>query len=628
VSSCRHRQSGYLLLQGLFFIVITSFNLSFGVILVLATILVAFHVLVSWSAGRLLLQNSPTLNGLSASFALGHAVLAILIQMLAVAGLLRWHVLLPLFAAILWINLRHSHFPQFEWKRRDWFPIYRLTQVLMFGLALLAVLLALAALSYPGTDALAYYLAQPKLIAATGHYTPLPGYLEAGFAVLPAISEMPYAVMYAIGGEAVGLVAAKLSMWPVFLAVLSLLWQCARGLGLSVDAAWMFVAFGATSTAVTLVAWDGKTDLVGLMYALGAVVWIPGLVSAKPDQRQFWLFGFISACAVMAKLSYALILPFCLGIPLLFLWWKQRAMILRILVIAGLAAFFAFALGWWIKNYFLFGDPFAPVLTLREGTPRFNLEQVCFNVENTRWILTTYPLALTFGLYPMQHGGVSPIWLMLIPALWIRPWQSGAGRKALYLGIGGVVGLLAWALLRPSVIFPRYFLPALILPCLILVAGYERWLSERRAWATVALVAALVLLTVHLEYVCTVYRYVTLPFVSTLKGGIGTTPALDRANRLASDPRPNVKVLLLSYSSEFLPNRMLTSFLSQREIKKDENVLEWALREKVDYIVYDPITHKRGEIDAKPPPGLLMEKLEFAPNVYYLYVLTRTGQDG
>jgi 4-amino-4-deoxy-L-arabinose transferase-like glycosyltransferase len=436
---------------------------------------------------------------------------------------------------------------------------------------------------------------------------------------------MPYAVMYAFGGDAVGLVASKFSIWPVFLAILSLLWRCARRLGLSADAVWLFVAFGATSTAVTLTAWDGKTDLIALMYALGAVLWMPGLVSSQPDQRQFFLFGFMSACAFMAKLPYALVLPFCLGILLLFLWWKHWPILLRILIISGVAACLAFTLGWWAKNFFVFGDPFAPILTLRAGTPRFNLEQVWFDANNIKWILTTYPLALTFGLYPMQHGGISPIWLMLVPTLWMRPWQSESGRKALYLGLGGVAGILAWAVLRPSVIAPRYFLPALLLPGLILVAGYERWLSERRAWAAAVLVAVMALVTLHVEYVSTVYRYVTLPFVSALKGGVGTTPALDRARRLASDPRPNVKVFLLSYSSEFLPSHMLTSFLPYRSIKKNKNALEWALREKVDYIVYDPITHKRGDLDVPPPPGLLVEKLEFAPNVYYLYVLTRTG---
>ena len=469
---CHRRLVGYLLLPGFFFIVTTFFNHSFGLILVSAVLLAAFYALVSWSAGCLLLRKSPALDGVATSFALGHAVLALLGQLIAVAGLLRWYVLLPLFAAILCLNLKQSPFPRFRWKRSDWFPEYRLTWVLMFGLAFLVVMLAVAALSYPGTDASAYYLAQPKLMAATGSYTPLPGYLEAGFPVLPAIAEMPYAAMYALGGDLIGLVASKLSICLVFFACLSLLWRCARGLGLSADAVWLFVAFGATSTAVTLTAWDGKTDLIGLMYALGAVLWIPGLVSCKPDRRHFWLFGVMSACAVMAKLSYALILPFCLGVPLPFLWRKQRAELLRILLFAGLAVLLTFTVGWWVKNYFLFGDPFAPILTLRGSTPTFNLEQVCFDENSTRWILTTYPLALTFGLYPMQHGGISPIWLMLIPALWMRPWHSEAGRKALYLRLGGRRGNIGLGFVATLGHFPPLFPAGFV----IARPGTGRWL--------------------------------------------------------------------------------------------------------------------------------------------------------
>ncbi|MBU3584562.1 hypothetical protein ICN41_11245, partial [Polynucleobacter sp. 15G-AUS-farblos] len=65
--------------------------------------------------------------------------------------------------------------------------------------------------------------------------------------------------------------------------------------------------------------------------------------------------------------------------------------------------------------------------------------------QNTHWILWTYPLAFTFGLYPMQHGGISPIWLVLLPALWMRPWRNSEGKKALYLALGGVMGIIIWA---------------------------------------------------------------------------------------------------------------------------------------------------------------------------------------
>jgi hypothetical protein len=390
-----------------------------------------------------------------------------------------------------------------------------------------------------------------------------------------------------------------------------------------VDAAWIFVVLGATSTAITLVAWDGKTDLVGLMYALAAVLWMPGLIFRALDKKLLWLFGFMTACAIMSKFSYVLIFPFCMGIPLFLLWRKQPRLIFYIAINVCFASCFAFALGWWAKNYFLFGDPLAPVFSFLSSTPKFPLEQVWFDPDSTRWIFTTYPLALTFGLYPMQHGGISAIWLMLIPSLWMCPWQSVTGRKALYLSFGGIAAILAWSILRPSVIAPRYFMPALLLPCLILVFGYELWLTKKRMWGVATLVASFVILTFHIDYAYAAYRTVTQPFVAALQGKIGVNTLVDRANRLASDNRPEVRVMLLSYSSEILPSRMINSFVPYTSLKKSEDVFDWVLRNKVDYIVYDPITHKGFDLDKPPPSGMTVEKIEYTPKVYYLYVITR-----
>ena len=333
----------------------TSFDLSFGTILVSAVVLAAFYVIVSWSAGSLVLRKSPTLEGPAASFVLGHAVLALLIQLIAVAGFLRWYVLLPLFAAIVWINLRYGLFPTFEWRAKGLVSEIRadLRSDVWVGVAGGSACSGCPVVPWngcfgvlPGTT---------KADGCHGSVCAASGLSEAGFAVLPAIAEMPYAALYALGGDAVGLVASKLSIWPVFLAVLSLLWRMCQmrgtvgGCGLDVCCFWR-------DEHCHYVDCLGRKDRFGRLDvrlgsgSLDTRVWFP----PSPDQRQFWLFGFMSACAVMAKLSYALILPFCLGIPMLCLWWKQRAMILRILVIAGLAACFTFALGWWVKNLFSF----------------------------------------------------------------------------------------------------------------------------------------------------------------------------------------------------------------------------------------------------------------------------------
>lgn len=546
-----------------------------------------------------------------------------MLQLVAVAGLFRWPVVVVLFAVLMISSLL---LVPLRWRRPDLsqiLPRSLLSRILACGVVVLAFGLLAASFSIPGTDALAYYMAQPKLMAATGSYTLLPVY--ESFGVLPAIAEMPHAVMYLWGGDTLGFVAAKFSMWPVLLAVLALLWQSAKAVTATTESAWVFVAFGITSSAVTLVAWDGKTDLVGLMYFLAALLCMPGLLSSSLVRSEIFLFGFLAGCAVMAKLSYALILPFVLGIPLAGIWRKEPRKLWTIALIAGAAAVCAFMFGWWLKNGILFGDPLAPILRLREATPKFDVDQIWFNAEYTRWIVRTYPLAVTFGKYPMQHGGVSPMWLMLIPALLMKPWQSEGGRKALWLAVGSMAGLCVWVLLRPSVIAPRYFLPALLAPGLVLILGHQLWAEKKPTLACLTVLALCLLLVFNIQSARFVFLHFTEPLVAALKGNSSALPLLSRTRYLESDARKTVKVLLLSYSSEVLPVRMLTSFHTLSELEKGEGIWEFVLRKKIDYIVYDPFTHKRAEVEADPPAGLSVKSITFAAGVYSLYVVTRSS---
>lgn len=599
----------------------TFSNLSILLLAASAAGLVTVYAVTAWCAGRLFDWKAETRQGLVPTFALGHALLAIMLQLVAVAGLFRWPWVLALFSALIVGSLL---LVPMRFRRPDLIqviPQSLLSRAVACGVIVLAFGLLAASFSMPGTDALAYYMAQPKLIAATGSYTLLAAY--ESFGVLPALAEMPYVPMYLFGGDTLGFIAAKFSIWPVLLAILALLWQSAKAVRASTDSAWVFVAFAMTSSAVTLVAWDGKTDLVGLMYFLAALLCMPGLQASSLVRREIFLFGFLAGCAVMAKLSYALILPFVLGIPLVGIWWKDPKKLLAIALIATGAVVCAFIFGWWIKNGILFGDPFAPILRLRETTPKFDVDQVWFNAEYTRWIVRTYPFAVTFGKYPMQHGGISPMWLMLIPALLMRPWQSEGGKKAMWLAAGGLVGMCVWVLLRPSVIAPRYFFPALLVPGLVLILGYQQWAERKPVLAWSAGLAVGLLLCFNLQSTRFSFLNFTEPLLAALKGNGAASPLLSRMQYLETDPRSDVRVLLLSYSSEALPSRMLTSFYTLYDVEKGESIWAFALRKKIDYVVYDPITHKRTDLEESPPVGLAVKSITFAAGAYYLYAIAR-----
>lgn len=591
-------------------------NFSFGWLIGVSAALAGIYVLVCFAWGRLFVRGIANKGNWATSFAVGHAVLAVILQLIAVAGSFNWYSILPLAVPAIWLllSVRGVAIP-YASLRLVFQPPSPMNALVALVVCVLCVLLLVDTVSYPGTDALAYYMAQPKLFAATGRYAPLPGY--EGFSVLPALAEMPFGVMYVFGGETVGQLAGKLLIWPVFATILAMLWNIGRRLGLSFDGALLLVVVGATSSALTLVVWDGKTDLVALMYALVALQWLPGLFSRDDDRRSLLAFGAVVACSVMAKLSYALILPFALGIPLLFLRATDLKAFLRILALAGLGAILLFALGWWLKNFVLYGDPFAPLLSFQSATPKFATEQSWFDPEKTQWILKTYPLAVTFGLYPMQHGGISAMWLVLLPALWTRPWLSEGGRNALYLATGGIVALIVWMVLRPSVIAPRYIFPALLWPLFLLGFGFDRWRSNKPAFATIAQLAGVVLMVLHIQYAVTVWHVHVRPLVASLRGQVGVQALRDRANLLLSGGACN-KVLLLSYSSEPLPFRHLVEFIPYSGLSKDDSVYRWAAERDVDCIVYDPITHKRADIDAPVPLGISVEKIVLAPEVYLL----------
>lgn len=555
------------------------------------------------------------------AFSLGHLLLCLLLQGMAIFGVFS-RVSLAVVFVVLGIAYFWKIHPGPSWKEalKRYRPADFYTWAFAFLIVAVSAFIFMCSLSYPQTDALAYYMAQPKLIAATGAYTIHPLYTT--FSVLSLIAEMPFAVMYAVAGELWGQAAAKMSMYPVFLGVLVLLWDIARKLGMSRGTAWIATALGVTSTAITLVAWDGKTDLIALLYALGALSLMLGLTDSEEKHTSglAFCFGMLSAGAVLAKFSYALVLPFCLGVPLLALGWKKKKQFVSLCLVAGAAALFVFCLGWWGKNALLFHDPFAPLFYLHEATPAFNLDQVWFGEEETRWIVATYSLAATFGLYPMQHGGISPIWLMLLPALAVRPWRNESGRKALWIAVGGLLGLAAWVCLRPSVIAPRYFLPALMWPCFLLLSGLDVWVTKRAAFLRLFAAALIVLLLLNLTYVYKAMRTTSAPYLRGLfTQRWDRIPPAARAQRLLADAEKE-KCLVLSYSTENLPAGMLKSFVIWDY--SAHNIYAWAQERHIKYIVHDAITHTIPALDEEPPPGLSVEKLGFGNNAYQLFILT------
>jgi len=361
-------------------------------------------------------------------------------------------------------------------------------RVLALLLAVLVAGFGIAAwLKGPVGDGEAFYMAYAKVIADAQRLVPMPG-LYTAFSTIGLIGELHFAALMQVGHAG----AAKLFVWLLGLAGAAILAAICRRSGIGAQGRLVALVMLFTTTAFTTHIFDGKVDLVAAVLGLCAVYWaLAAEGNAGPVALP--LSGLCTGFAVVAKFSY--LLAFVPAILVLVGWqWLAPALAQssanrRFRAMAPLLVFGAWAalaiVPHVIKNTVLFGAPFAPLL----GGPQDKnwLQQVWFSPDVTRHILITYPLALTFGRYPMQGGNISFLLLAFAPLVWWLPRPQALRDSVLFrLCVAGAAGTACWMILRPSVIAPRYLLATLLLfiPAVARAAQHAllreappRWLS-------------------------------------------------------------------------------------------------------------------------------------------------------
>ena len=410
---------------------------------------------------------------LATAFSLGLGVYGSAWILLGVAGYLRpvpaLILLLPGLAFGAWTLL---------WTRRP--KLTRpegvsLAEIVVAGASLLLVIvLFFAALRPPFGDPVAFYFAWPKVIAASGQIVPLPGYEQ--FSSIWMLVEAHLAVLMMFGGET----AAKLFVWLTLLAALSAIWQLALACGCTARGALSAAAVLLTSTAVINVSFDGKTDLVAVAPALCAALWALRL-GEKGSRVTASLIGVLVGTAIAAKLSY--IPPLGAAMAVIFVARAtsgarptlQRVKSLLVWSLLAGIAVIVVVLPQLIKNAILFDAPLAPMV----GEALF-VRGVWYTEATTRWILLTYPIALTFGNYWAQLGTLSPLVLSALPfaLIWRPSRKTPDGARLLWVTLAAFAAIVAWVVVAPSQFALRYFLGPLLL-----FAVPTAWLMEQ-AWRT------------------------------------------------------------------------------------------------------------------------------------------------
>ena len=337
-------------------------------------------------------------------------------------------------------------------------------------------------------DAPAFYMAIAKMIGGTGHLAALPGY--DSFSSVGLIAELHMAALYAMGQTGTD---PRILPWASFLPTMGLFYGLARTCGLTRRGALLTLAMLVSSSAVVELWGSGKTDLLALGPAIAACILVLTWWDQPSDATPLAIAGLLTGFACVIKLSY--LVAFVPVVAVLTLWrtvameaggrlsatWRQM-LASSLHAAASLSACFTVAfVPHLLKNWLLLGSAFAPT----EAVPFFSR-------DTTIRLLLTYPFALTYGRYWGQLGTISPLVLAYAPlAVFYGPkalhWTRN---RILAVGSAAAVGMLAWLILYPSMLAPRYFLATPLLFALPAAAAAES-LSRRHAFLPILVAPAI-----------------------------------------------------------------------------------------------------------------------------------------
>ncbi len=365
--------------------------------------------------------------------------------------------------------------------------------VILYWLARLAVRAIAAPLPLPG-DGGSFYMLIAKLAAVTGQILPLDGREDMSQVYLHG--EAHFAALMALGIQS----AAKGIAFFHLLAALSTLLLIGFRLGLSSLGLMALSFLALSSTVFTFHVWDGKVDLFGASYGLASIYCA---LLLKDDRFSWNVLPFIScflALAISAKLSLLVTLPVCVIGIMLLNWDKLPAVNWSRQLTFSIAAVLIVLSPNILKNMLWFSEPFSPFFIFSDTSVKLVADNVTwYSPENIRKIILSYPLVLIFGQYPMQHGNLSPLVLMVLPIWWVLDKELRTSPSTLSaVSIFAVIGVASWMFFRPGIVAPRYLMPTLLLLCIFPAYCVQLLLTNFRRYrfASFATVAAFVWISI------------------------------------------------------------------------------------------------------------------------------------
>lgn len=601
-------------------------------------------LLVRWLAPRGSFgSTSQTLALVATGFLLGQGILAVIWQFVLMLGWFTTPVVILLLIAITVPGLPYlwSLLPPVSQliltavsrlSREPWY--WQLLIIIILVLIAVASFVSLLPPQARG-DALAYYLALPKLFAASGRMEFLPGY--TGFDVVGIQAEYHFAALMVLGGM------GKTIIVPVVLALFAIMIALGKESALGHRGLWLLLALVLTSSMVTQLIWDGKTDLLGTALGVAACYWA---IFATSDAGSARIAGLLGGLSIIAKMSLLAIMPPILlviiiwrfrpdvGVPFR-LWGRQ--LLVRLLWVGGFALLALLPNA--LKNAIVYQAPLAPLIG---GVIPF-VEQSWYSPEDTQRLLISYPFALVFGNYWAQVGQMSPLWLAFLPlVILLKPPQRFSKSILLQLTIAGLLGVLVWVLFKPTIFAPRYFMPPLLLLLLPAARAAERGLDRLNAplGSLIFTVTAGTLTIVLFGYIRGNY-VVPAPdsmvaYAARLAVGeaspcqyeyLGSDASCAVAEIISTRAEPHDRVFPASYYTYWLDSpqlQCLPTAEEQEQILNQPSTQErWAMLYKLGFKFFyvDTLLYNDYNFDRTFPPGWLQLETLWERDTFVLYQL-------
>jgi hypothetical protein len=475
----------------------------------------------------------------------------------------------------------------------------------------------------PISDALAYYLVQPKLIALTHQLTVNNGY--DAFLQSSAFLEINNAAVFMYTGE-IGM-RAYLALSGIVL--FRVVWEICQQFQISQFATKIVLFLLATSTFITNTLADGKTDNVSTLWFMAAFS-IYVLSLNQWNKKPFVLFGVILSAAVLSKISFLVLMP-----ALVYFFFieggkrpNKKKILAAVCIVTGMGLPILVNS---IKNLIVFSDPLVPFVSRLTNQDTQLFTQEWFSSDNTKWIVISYPLAILFGQYPMQYGNLTPFIFLGLPILFkIKNLDRVDRKKLLNLAVMAASSIFLWVLLKPSVIAPRYISPAFIF--LIIVFGFlaSKNLLRIQSFKIKMLIATLI--TGHLIFV-NAQAIVTndLSFYSGSRN-----PESLMYKYVSKIPKGSGLIFLDTFNASMLDNASLQCssvvhpFTARNEPTSDRTIWDDLYEQGFRFVISDKTTHRSlNEMNMQSGDGsdsVVVDKLIFS-NSHILYSLTSKSVD-